>query len=68
MKGRASVRFGNQWMTYRTDPEFDDDDNEAAAPGSWMAAAAAVSVLIIASVTLTVVAGGWDLSAALPIG
>jgi hypothetical protein len=56
-------------MTFRTDPEFDDDETrEAAMPASWLAAAAAVSVLIIASVTLTVVAGGWDLSSALPFG
>jgi hypothetical protein len=56
-------------MTYRTDPEFDDEDTcEAAAPGTWVAAATAVSVLIIATVTLTVVAGGWDLSSTLPFG
>ncbi|HYD72262.1 MAG TPA: hypothetical protein VEF55_03940 [Candidatus Binatia bacterium] len=53
-------------MTFRADPEFDEDETpEAATPGSWAAAAAAVSVLIIATVTLTVVAGGWELSAAL---
>jgi hypothetical protein len=53
-------------MTYRTDPEFDDDEGyEAANPGSWVAAAAAVSVLIIATITLTIVAGGWELSTTL---
>ena len=53
-------------MTFRTDPEFDEDETaEAADPGSWAAAAAAVSVLIIATITLTVVAGGWELSTAL---
>ena len=53
-------------MTFRTDPEFDEDETtEAATPGNWVAAAAAVSVLIIATVTLTVVAGGWELSTAL---
>ena len=53
-------------MTYRTDPEFDDEEGyEAADPGSWAAAAAAVSVLIIATITLTVVASGWELSTAL---
>jgi hypothetical protein len=53
-------------MTFRTDPEFDEDDTaEAATPGSLVAAAAAVSVLIIATITLTVVAGGWELSTAL---
>jgi hypothetical protein len=56
-------------MTFRTDPEFDDEDVKgAAAPGSWAAAAAAVSVLIIATVTLTVIAGGWDLSTLLRFG
>lgn len=56
-------------MTFRTDPEFDDDEaKQAAAPGSWTAAAAAVSVLIIATITLTVVASGWDLSSAIPFG
>lgn len=56
-------------MIFRTDPEFDDEDvKEAAAPGTWAAAGAAVSVLIIATVTLTVVASGWDLSTALPFG
>lgn len=55
-------------MTLRTDPEFDDEDaREAADPGTW-AAAAAASVLIIATVTLTVVASGWDLSATFPFG
>ena len=55
-------------MTYRADPESDDDEVREAVvtPASWAAAAAAVSVLIIATVTLTVVAGGWDLSSALP--
>lgn len=53
-------------MTFRTDPEFDEDEAvEAATPGNWVAAAAAVSVLIIATITLTVVASGWELSAAL---
>ena len=53
-------------MTFRTDHEFDEDEAaEAATPGNWVAAAAAVSVLIIATVTLTVVAGGWELSTAL---
>jgi hypothetical protein len=53
-------------MTFRTDPEFDENETpEAAGPGSWVAAAAAVSVLIISTITLTVVAGGWELSTAL---
>ena len=53
-------------MTFRTDSEFDENERtEAAAPGNWVAAAAAVSVLIIATVTLTVVASGWELSTAL---
>lgn len=53
-------------MTFRTDPEFDEDETtEAAAPDNWVAAAAAVSVLIISTVTLTIVAGGWELSSAL---
>ena len=56
-------------MAYRTDPEFEDEDiRDAATPGTWVAAATAVSVLIIASVTLTVVAGGWDLSSTFPFG
>jgi hypothetical protein len=53
-------------MTFRTDPEFDEDEiNEAVTPGSVVAAAAAVSVLIIATITLTVVASGWELSTVL---
>ena len=53
-------------MTFRTDHEFDEDEMaEAVTPGTWVTAAAAVSVLIIATVTLTVVAGGWELSTAL---
>jgi hypothetical protein len=53
-------------MTLR-DPEFDEEHvMEVAAPGTWAAAAAAVSVLIIATITLTVVAGGWDLGSSLP--
>jgi hypothetical protein len=56
-------------MTFRTDHEFDEDQTrEAAAPGTWVAAATAISVLIIATVTLTIVAGGWDLSLGLPFG
>ena len=56
-------------MTYRTDHEFDNEDtHEAATPGTWVAAATAVSVLIIATVTLTVVAGGWDLSSTFLFG
>lgn len=53
-------------MTFRTDPEYEDEDTResAAAPVNWVAAAA-VSVLVIATVTLTIVAGGW---AALPFG
>jgi len=55
-------------MTFRTDHEVDDQAvKEAAAPGTWAAAATAVSVLIIATITLTVVASGWDLST-LPFG
>jgi hypothetical protein len=55
-------------MTLRTDPEFDDEDaKDAADPGNW-AAAAAASVLIIATVTLTIVASGWDLGAAFAFG
>jgi hypothetical protein len=57
-----------QEMTLRTDPEFDDEEDKAVAdPGSW-AAAAAASVLIIATVTLTIVASGWDLSTAFAFG
>lgn len=53
-------------MTFRTDPEFDEDETaEAVTPGNWVAAAAAVSVLIIATITLTIVAGGWELSTVL---
>ena len=45
-------------MTFRTDHEFDEDEiAEAVTPGTWVTAAAAVSVLIIATVTLTIVAG-----------
>lgn len=52
-------------MTFRTDPEFDDDQGGAqAASGGWITAALAVSVLIIATVSLTIFATG----AALPVG
>lgn len=52
-------------MTFRTDPEFEDEDmrESAVTPSNWVAATA-VSVLVIATVTLTIVAGGW----ALPFG
>lgn len=57
-------------MNYRSDSEFEEDEAvEVAAPGTWVAAAAAVSVLIIATITLTVVASGWALNtAAMPFG
>jgi hypothetical protein len=54
-------------MTYRADPDDREDRVvQAMASSTWVAAAAAVSVLIISTITLTVVASGWDLG--LPFG
>lgn len=57
-------------MTYRTDHEFDErQTREAAAPTLGAAAAAAViSVLVIATITLTVLASSLDLGSGMPFG
>jgi hypothetical protein len=50
-------------MTFRTDPEFDEDEmNDGGLHPAWAGAAGAVSVLIIATITLTLVASGLSLS------
>jgi hypothetical protein len=49
-------------MTINRDHDRDDDVADVFSrdetPGSWLAAAAAISVLIVATITLTLVAGG----------
>lgn len=46
-------------MTFRTDPEFDDDENGTPqTPAGVITAALAVSVLVAATVSLTVFATG----------
>jgi hypothetical protein len=53
-------------MTWNYDHDRDEDAVlQAPEQGTWIGAAVAISVLVVATITLTLVAGGVDLTSSL---